>query len=329
MLLLHKSVAGDFRDVHRAADALEPELRRRVLRAFETLRASVPVNEITDALEGGRISDVLRAVDSTLPEGLGNQLSSAFADIARQTARIQAAEFSLAFDIVDERAVAWAAEHAGQLIVEVNNETRLAVGDIVSTGLREGIAPRVQARQIKRIVGLTQRDAGAVARFHQGALDNVSLAQADKMADRYRNRLLNRRAENIARTESLRAGNQGQLLAWDAAADQGLISRQSRKVLVVTPDSRLCPICAPLDGKTVALGEPFIVTEQATGAPIIESTRAFVEDSASPGGARRSDARRVTWEGTKPLKNPIVVEAPPIHVACRCSVGLEAIPASL
>jgi hypothetical protein len=335
MLSLHKSVAGDFRDVHRAADALEPELRRRVLRAFATLRNSVPVNEITDALEGGRISDVLRAVDSTLPEGLMALFAATLGDIAKATARIQAAEFKLAFKLVDERAVRWAFERAGELVVEVNTQSRLAIGDIVSTGLREGTAPRVQARQIRRIVGLTRRDAGAVAKFYQGAVDNGILPrQAGKMSDRYRNRLENWRARNIARTETLRAANQGQIEAWQALADEDtnpLISRQSNKVWVVTPDGRLCGICAPMDGALVQLGELFIINEQAVGFDV-ERTRAFVADDEAPGGARRATDARIAVTGMKPFtgrQEPIEVEAPPAHPSCRCSVGLQVVTTPL
>jgi SPP1 gp7 family putative phage head morphogenesis protein len=56
------------------------------------------------------------------------------------------------------------------------------------------------------------------------------------------------RALTIARTESASAQSQGSILSWQAS---GVVDR----VTWLTSDP--CPICAPLDGKTVAIGQPF------------------------------------------------------------------------
>lgn len=76
------------------------------------------------------------------------------------------------------------------------------------------------------------------------------------------------RADKIARTETMRAANQGQLEAWDQAEEQGLLTGDELKEWIVTPDDRLCPICEPLDGVQVGRDEPFDVDgEQLDGPP--------------------------------------------------------------
>ena len=71
--------------------------------------------------------------------------------------------------------------------------------------------------------------------------------------------MIRRRARSIARTEVLRASNMGQQLLWEAAVDAGEWRAQDvRRVFIVTPDDRLCPICAPLDGMMVGLADEFV-----------------------------------------------------------------------
>ncbi len=291
----------------RIADSLQPEIRRTFLDAVTVLKRQIPVGRITDLLEEGKLTGVLEALSEVelTPQQLGG-INDAILQTVTLSAELTTAEFGLDFALVNERAVRYAREVGSRLIVEVGAETQRAIADIVSIGLREGVAPRQQAVLIREVVGLTRRDALAVDRFLKGAIESgMTRGRARDQADRMARRLLNRRAENIARTETIRASNMGTQFGWDAASDAGLLPPGTQKVWIATEDSRTCPICAVLDGNTVDLGGNFDVSVEAT---------AFTIDG---------DEIRVT--ATRPMKRPSTTRTPPAHPSCRCTIGIEAV----
>ncbi len=289
--------------VHRIAARLEPEIRRTFLNAIDALKKAVPVNRLTELLEDGKVFDALDALNVQLTPSELAPIRDAIADAASRVAAPTAVEFGLNFEMVQPRAIAWAEQHAGRLITQISEETRQAVSDIVVRSLREGGAPRQQARLIREIVGLTRRDAQAVDRFLTGAVDSGMLrSRAEQQAERMARRLLRRRAENIARTETIQASNMGTQLAWETAQDQGLLPPQTFKVWIATEDSRTCPICAVLDGNVGELGGRFEVVEEATSFDI--------------------EGETITVSGTRPLARPTTTQTPPSHPSCRCTMGI-------
>ena len=290
----------------RIADALQPEIRRTFLGAVDELKRQVPVGRITDLLEEGKLSGVLEALSdvSLTPQQLRG-IDDAILQTVTLSAELTTAEFGLDFALVNERAVRYAREVGSRLIVEVGAETQQAIADIIAQSLREGVAPRQQALLIREVVGLTRRDALAVDRFLKGAIDSgMTRGRARDQADRMARRLLKRRAENIARTETIRASNMGTQFGWDAAQDAGLLPSGTQKVWIATEDSRTCPICALLDGKKVLLSGNFDVSEEATAFTIV------------------GDEIKVTGK-PRALKRPSTTRSPPAHPSCRCTMGVE------
>lgn len=86
--------------------------------------------------------------------------------------------------------------------------------------------------------------------------------QIDKMVGRYRDRLLAYRADNIAKTESLRATNQGAHLAWQQAVDTGAVDpNEVRRFWSTAGDERvrLSHRSIPkTNSEGVGMDEPFI-----------------------------------------------------------------------
>ena len=296
MTLLLKETPEEL--ILRIADSLQPAIRKTFLDAIEALKRKVPVGKITQLLEEGNITGILDALDDVkLTSQELASIRDTIQDAVLRVAKPTAAEFGLSFDLVQPRAVRWATEQAGKLIVQIDSETRAAVADIVSTGLREGVAPRQQALLIREIVGLTRRDAGAVKRFLRGAEESgMRLGQARAEAERMTRRLLRRRAMTIARTETIRAANMGTQLAWESAKDQGLLPPDTQKVWIATEDARLCPICAVLNGQAIDLGNKFDIQEQATS---------FTVEGGNIQVAEREAVRNPTTELT-----------PPAHASC-------------
>jgi uncharacterized protein with gpF-like domain len=291
-------------DIDRLLSRLEPSVRRAVTELLT--RGKVNVSEIAALLEAGRVGEAIQALgigfDDESMSAVREALRAAFSGGAKPVA----AEFGLRFDVFDEHAVRWAEANAGRLITEINDETRRAVAGMVEQAVRDGVPPRRLARTIEQTVGLHTRYAQAVHNYKEGLLAQVTEQRAEELAGRYARRLLRKRAETIARTETIRAMSEGQLDGWREAADEGVLQTgRSQREWVVTTDDRLCPECAPMEGQIVAFTDAFVSSEVAEGF------------SVTPGYEDR-----VTITGTKPRVSNVTTMTPPLHPNCRCAVSL-------
>jgi hypothetical protein len=188
--------------------------------------------------------------------------------------------------------------------------------------IRAVLSPPQQANRILSRLGLTQTQAQAVDNYEamllggdvselrtaaQRALRDrrfdanvfrailqkkpVPQAKAAQMVERYYERMLQYRARNIARTETIRAAHAGQEELWRQATEQGLLKpERTRRKWIVTPDDRLCPICRAIPGRNLR-GVPL-------GVPLGEAFNTPI------GG----------------------VKHPPAHPSCRCTLGLMFLP---
>lgn len=180
----------------------------------------------------------------------------------------------MAFDATNPEAVAWAQREAASLVVDVTTEARAAIRAVVTQGFEAGVSPSETARLIRSSIGLTERDAGAVMKRHTSLLaDGMDGAKAAKKAEAYANKLLNSRAQTIARTETMKASNEGQEQLWAQARSKGLLDSNARKVWIAFDP---CPICAPLDGETVGIDEDFSIGTDPPAHPNCRCTIGLV-----------------------------------------------------
>lgn len=146
-----------------------------------------------------------------------------------------------AFDATDPHAVDWVKQHAGETITGMNKATVEDIRDLVADAFEQ-----------------------------QYDVDELSSKIADLIGDEAR-------AEVIARTETMRASNEGQQEAWDQATESGLLTGDEKQEWIVTPDDRLCPICEPMDGVQVGLDELFDVDgDQVDGPPAHPNCRCTI-----------------------------------------------------
>lgn len=138
----------------------------------------------------------------------------------------------------------WAEEHAGRMIVEITESTRLAVVDVVKHGLGRGLGIDPIAAAIRRDVGLHSRYALAVEKRHALMLaEGMSRPRADKLAARYAAKLRRTRSITIARWEVQSARNSARYQTWEESYRVGGVPVGARKKWVVaTP----CDACAAL-----------------------------------------------------------------------------------
>lgn len=244
------SARRDWRRVHQAADRYEGRLKRIFKKSFSEGRRAVDNKALRRALtlrdEIGVLSEMSKAID-VFQQELGYDQNNSDAPLtvalydtlvasARGTekslkSRLRAAAPSPAeikgfkFDETNPEALRWARERAAELIGELSDADRRAIRELVEEAFEE-----------------------------QFDVDELADRIADIIGD-------DERAEVIARTEAMRAANEGQQQLWSQAVEEGLLTGTEEKEWIVTPDDRLCPLCEPLDGKTVPLKDEF-ETEQ-------------------------------------------------------------------
>lgn len=178
----------------------------------------------------------------------------------------------------------------GELVQAIDEKQRQAIQIAVSEAVARGEPPDRMARQIKQVIGLTPSQAEQVGNYrrelesldrnalnrtlrdgrYDGVVDRainqgapLTDDQIDRMVGSYQRRYIARRAENIARTESLRAVNQGQFDAIRQAVEGGEYGDvEIEKIWIATKDNRTRDTHRELDGKVVkGLDAVFITTK--------------------------------------------------------------------
>jgi SPP1 gp7 family putative phage head morphogenesis protein len=201
-----------------------------------------------------------------------NRTATILAGIPRaMSLRLSKQAVSLKFKATNPKALAWATKHAGDLVKDVTSETRRAIQRIVTRSFDEQFTVDTTARLLRATIGLTERDADALLNLRLELEDadgrtvrgtavpegGISESEISRLVEGYSDELLGSRAETIARTETMRASNEGQLELWEQGIEDGFFSADDSKRWIITDDDRLCPICEALDGQEVQLDEQF------------------------------------------------------------------------
>jgi SPP1 gp7 family putative phage head morphogenesis protein len=288
-------IGGGWKAVRKVADAHESRIRRAVVSAVHTGQDALNVEAIelgfetntptlaeaaifeASAVMGTIIAvEVLAEVRATFEAGANAALRSAqIAGSFRAARNVKLGAMS--FSMTNPEAVRWLQEHGGELVTGITKTTQQAIARILIRSFREGIPTREAARLIRPLIGLTEGHADAVFNLREAIRANPGKkiwagrspirvprggATADFVARRsqqYASRLLNFRANMIARTEAITASNMGQQHLWQQAMEQGLITSEQTKEWIVTPDDRLCPICEELGGEVQLVEDSFSV----------------------------------------------------------------------
>lgn len=251
---------------------LEPGLRRAFLEAVERLESRVDMARLIELLRLGRVDEALRTVEAAsiaqswqrLAVGATDAVS--IAAIAALRAPIPAV-VEISFSRTNPLAVSWMRRYETDLIREMTAETLGGVRAVLQRGLNEGRNPLDVARDVRSLIGLTQRQQQAVLNYRsalergsRSALEralrdrrfdgtvrsavqnNIRLAPEviDKLVGRYRARYIQFRAQTIARTEAARALSMGNHLAWEQMITDDVIARDDvRRVWIHTHDDKV------------------------------------------------------------------------------------------
>jgi hypothetical protein len=253
-------------------DKAKPRLHRALIASFEAMRDRVPYQEIVRALETGGLAAVIDLLDG-IEDDLGPVIQE-IDDVIRESGIATASMMPAAamvnlthpFDFLNRRTLDFIEKYRYNLVQQIADETRAAIRQNLIVGEIAGQNPRVTARMLRDTIGLTDRQELAVRNYRRALeeLDRDALQRAlrdrrfdgtvsrairnkqrltkhqiDTMVGRYRTRMINHRAEVIARTEALRATSVGNRAAMQQMITSGALdASQVRRQWVYTQDAR-------------------------------------------------------------------------------------------
>jgi len=281
---LEKRLIPKQRAVFGAAARVEGEIAKHVKKALLSLRDRVPIGELAKMLDTATIADVWRKTNGGGIEAIASGLSEELNKGLVSGGRLAAKEMGkiVVLDPMRPAVRKWVDDHLLELAKQLSDTSRAAISNTLRDGITRGRHPGQIAKDIRRSLGLTERQGTAVSRYWgQLQKEGVPYAKIEQRAQKYSERLIGQRARTIARTESISAVSQGRAQLWQQLKDEDAFPEGYVQEWLTAGDDRVSEeICAPMQGQQRPIGEPF-----------------------------------TTGDGQK-------IDAPPSHPNCRCTVVL-------
>jgi len=154
------------------------------------------------------------------------------------------------FDLIGTEAVKWSEKHTAELVTAVTVKTQNAIKAYIIDGVKKGKSIPAIAKELRPLVGLTERQIFAVANYEEWLILNrpeYSMKVIREMAEVHARQLHRYRAQLIARTETRMALNEG---TFQGYGQMGIKKLEG----VSSPDS--CEWClANINGQVVTIDE--------------------------------------------------------------------------
>ena len=163
------------------------------------------------------------------------------------------------FNMRNHDTVKWAQQHVAENIKQINRTSKNAIKSIIANALEKGGSPADTAKMIRRHIGLTDKQMLSVWKYRDKLeKEGVSQTEIKRLEDKFIQNKITERAEIIARTETIAAAAGGQQLHWEDQLSKGNLNNiDLQKEWIVTPDDRLCPICAAMKGERTDINGTF------------------------------------------------------------------------
>ncbi len=268
------------------AAKFEPAFAKAFLEAVRDTFDDATKKAFAEAYKSGSVSQAMESLpifsdepDNPAWERFTERLESEYLQVIQESGEAETRRLNRDFDTnmrfsivkqtarkvpevpVNPYAIDWVQRRSLQLVRQgISEQQRDVVRDLLVDNFEAGARAEDVYEEIRQNIGLTARESNAVVNrriLHEEAgLDEV---ETERLTSAYRDSLLLKRAERIARTETIAAQAQGRNEAWQLAQDNNLLPSVQR-VWLAPPETgpdRPCEICEELDGKTAAIGEPY------------------------------------------------------------------------
>ena len=346
----------DFQDLRRFGDALTPDLRNSF---YAMVGASEQYAErfagtpnLLELIQQGNMAALRGYAERLISEGLIPNsldfLNTMYLIMFRSgveaiigTAELNVPISDAILDTVRSHAMQRGQQSGGYWVRHISDETARGMRSIMLDAMKRGVNPEQLGRELRGSIGLLPKHKVAWEKYNgllQTMVDNGELTEMvhEKMTRIYHRRLLRWRGEMIARTESMYAVHEGQMIGWNELRRQGII-QDSRTWIewVTTYDDRLCDRCAPMNGRRIRFGDRFVFRYDERGfpdgqPPYADSPRDRKFKQRGPLRPRvprplPSSIKKVdilpkdTDDGIRRIE----VTHPPLHPNCRCTLRLR------
>ncbi len=153
------------------------------------------------------------------------------------------------FDVMNVNSIKWAEKYSAAMVTEVTKETKKALREVISDGMKQKWNKLKIARKINKLpIGLNVPQTQALHNFRDKLIsDGVSAKLVEKRVQSYYNRLLRQRSRAIARTETARAVNEGYL--------QGLEQQKVYNYVKISMAADACHLCTEHEGRVFTIHE--------------------------------------------------------------------------
>lgn len=142
---------------------------------------------------------------------------------------------------------------AAELVVDIGDEQRDNLRNTLAMRFDPDVRPENVIRDIKWVIGLTDRESTAVFNREEAMrAAGVPERRIQASIARYSDELHQKRAERIARTETVAIETEARDTAWQVAQSDGLIPKTAKKEWVASANA--CKhLCKKLDGVKVPI----------------------------------------------------------------------------
>lgn len=256
-----RAVTNTYKKLTALSNRMGSAIQVDMVKGIKTFKKKVSADAIYDAWRTGNYERVMASIPwQALPEDLEDMtdgIGQTYGDAANFQIEKLPPQINqrLRFDTSNPMLKGFIQRRTGELIRGIQSDVQTTVQNAVARSFNEALTPRQVALQIKGSIGLLPQHERALANYRQSLMvGGVAPGRVEKLADQYENKLLDYRANTIARTETRFATNQGQLAVWHEGAKQGYIDKATAKKEWVV-DGDPCETCEPMDGIKVALDD--------------------------------------------------------------------------
>jgi hypothetical protein len=244
------------------ADGRVKDAKRSFLTAVASTQDELVMARVSEALARGDLAGAESLINWATFTAEMAAIQQVALELVQEAGKLTAADLTeqsgitMTFDLLNPRAVEHLQAHGAELVTQVTEETKAAIRSILEAGFQAGEGVDQLAGKVRAYIGLTQRQAQAVENLYDRLVaEGKPPGWIESQAAAYRERLLDYRAEMIARTETIGAASEGQREAWRQAVDGGLVTGEEyERVWIVTPDDRLCDECAGMENQRAPIG---------------------------------------------------------------------------
>jgi hypothetical protein len=228
----------------------------------------------------------------------------------RQAAREAARGFMVP---INPHSTDWMKNRSLSQIKDFTKQQRETVNGVLANTFEKGIRAEETYKSIKENIGLTAREYKAVVNRESLLVsEGLSKTRVKEFTDKYREGLLKRRAQRIARTETIRAQARGRQDAWRVAQESGQLPPVKREWVAAPPGpnpDRPCEICMDLAGKRAPINGVYdsligSITGPPDSHPNCRCTEILVRAEAP---SKPKPARRLPEKPIKRVKRPIAM----------------------